>query len=210
MIDFSLNAFFARLAFVAALSLNAASPSFAQNAPPQDVSPQDVLEADILGPDFSTERLGGDEAARPRGPSLQRALIPAGLLFASFDTDGDYAASRSELNAGVLRSFAAADQNANTVVSLVELASWREAVLGSRDLLPGNTQFDKNFDSQIEMSEFADVLNGLFESFDRNENGQLEFSEMTKNMPQIRRERSRTRDRPVIGRQQGQRRTRGY
>jgi len=202
MTHFSLKSFAAPLSLVAVLSFAANLPALAQNAPP----PAEALSP----PDFSTERLGGDEAKRPRGPSVQRALIPAGLLFASFDTDGDYAASRDELKAGVLRSFAAADNNANGTVSLVELASWREAVLGSRDLLPGNTQFDKNFDNQIEMSEFRDVLRGLFDSFDRNENGRLEFAEMTKNMPQLRRERSRERERPSAARQTGQRRTRGY
>ena len=145
--------------------------------------------------DFSTERLGGERSA-PKRPSQQRALIPAGLLFASFDTDGDYAATRSELNVGILRSFTAADKNNNGTLSLVELSQWRERVLGSLDILPGNTQFDKNFDNQIAAAEFQTTLTDLFTGFDRNENGQLEFSEMTKDMPRARREESRKRLRP--------------
>jgi len=181
-------------AIAAALLLMTGLPAIAQDAPP----------------DFSTERIGADKPQKPRSPSLQRVLIPAGLLYASFDTDGDYAASPTELAAGILRSFSAADKNANGIVSLVELAAWREAVLGSRDLLPGNTQFDKNFDSQISPSEFETVLTDLFEGFDTNENGQLEFSEMTKNLRQTRPANNRVRERLIGSRQQGQRRPRGY
>ena len=158
-------------------------------------------------PDFSTERIG-DERDERRPPSLQRRVIPAGLLYASFDTNGDYAASRAELEAGITRSFARADRNSNSRLSLVELAAWREAILGSRDLLPGNTQFDKNFDSQIEPREFAAVLTDLFEAFDENENGQLEFKEMTRDMPQRRPEKSRVRERVSTLGERGQRRPR--
>jgi len=154
--------------------------------------------------DFSTERLGGEREAPRR--STQRALIPAGLLYASFDTDGNYSVSRSELNAGITRSFAKADSNSNAVLSMVELANWREAVLGSRDVLPGNTQFDKNFDSQISAAEFEMTLSGIFDGFDRNENNALEFSEMTKAVTQGRgrdRERNAQRERPTGGQGRG-------
>ena len=154
--------------------------------------------------DFSTERLGGEREAPRR--STQRALIPAGLLYASFDTDGNYSVSRSELNAGISRSFIKADKNSNAVLSLVELANWREAVLGSRDVLPGNRQFDKNFDSQILATEFELTLSGLFDGFDRNKNGALEFSEMTKAVTQGRgrdRERNAQRERPIGGQGRG-------
>jgi len=185
----------------AAIALFSALPAFAQDAPP---------------PDFSTERLGtersgGDRGSRSRGAGT---LIPAGLLYASFDTDGDYAVSRAEVDAGVLRSFEIADKNSNGTVSLVELAAWRKAVLGSLDLMPGNTQFDKNFDNQIEASEFQTVLLDLFTGFDRNENGELEFSEMTqelrRNAPQGRGEQGREGGRSSTGsgkgRGQGKRR----
>lgn len=184
---------------LAAVSLLFSLPASAQNAPPPPEA----------GPDFSTERLGSAQEGPPR-PSAQRKLIPAGLLYASFDTDGDYAASRAELNAGVVRSFAKADRNNNGMLSLVELAAWREAVLGSRDLLPGNTQFDKNFDSQISAAEFKMTLSDLFTGFDNNENGLLEFSEMTQDMPQARRGKSRERIRPTPLQQRTQRRQRGY
>lgn len=170
------------ITIAAALSFSA--PATAQDAPP---------------PDYSTERLGGEREERRRPPSTLRKVIPAGLLYASFDTSGDYAASREELEAGITRSFARADANANSTLSLVELANWREAILGSRDLLPGNTQFDKNFDNQIELGEFAAVLTDLFDAFDENENGQLEFKEMTLDLRSAGQARGGARERPSGG-----------
>lgn len=185
------------LAFALSFLLLPCRAATAQDAPPPDT------------PDFSVERIGGEREG-PRRPSAQRIIIPAGLLYASFDTDGDYATSRTELNVGILRSFATADKNANSMVSLVELAAWREAILGSRDLLPGNTQFDKNFNSQIEPTEFQTVLVDLFEAFDRNENGQLEFAEMTRDAGPTRGgENGQRRERPSDGQQRGQRGQRG-
>ena len=181
------------IALALSFSLLPCHAATAQEAPPPDI------------PDFSVERLDGDREG-PRRPSTQRIIIPAGLLYASFDTNGDYAASRTELNAGILRSFATADKNANDMVSLVELAAWREAILGSRDLPPGNTQFDKNFNGQIEPSEFKTVLEDLFEAFDRNENGQLEFAEMTRDARSTRGgENGQSRARPQGGQQRPQR-----
>ncbi len=173
----------------------------AQDAPPPDV------------PDFSTERIGGGEQAeRPRPRSTQRTLIPAGLLYASFDTSRDYSVSLKELEQGITRSYGVADTNKNSRLSLVELASWRELILGSRDLLPGNTQFDKNFDSQIELGEFSAVLTDLFHAFDENENAQLEFKEMTREARSTRGqggESGQRRERPQGGQGRGQRPQRG-
>ena len=132
---------------------------------------------------FATERLGGDSLTerpqRGQGASTQRALIPLGLVYSSFDTDRNYKVTEEELEVGIAQSFAAADRDGSSHLSLVELATWRELVLGSRDLLPGNTQFDRNFDSRVERAEFTSLLTDLYKSFDRNKNGALEFAEMT-------------------------------
>ena len=158
-------------------------------------------------PNFEPEQIGQDKKAPPR--SAMRSVIPAGLLYASFDTDGSYAVSQAELSAGIKRSFARADANGNTRVSLVELESWREVVLGSRDRLPGNTQFDKNFDSQIDSAEFKAVLTGLFRSFDANKNDALEFSEMTRSLRPARDNSVKKRER-ITTLDRNQRRRRGY
>lgn len=173
-----------------------------------------AAQDNTLADEFALEQIQGSQGERGernrRRATSQQVLIPAGLLFASFDTDADYAASEAELTVGIKRSYAAADSNANGRLSLVELASWRERVLGSRDLLPGNTQFDKNFDSQVNAKEFETVLTGLFRRFDDNENGQLEFAELTRNARSARGgETGQRRERPQGGQQRGQRPQRG-
>jgi hypothetical protein len=158
---------------------------------------------------FATERLGGDSPTerpqRGQGASTQRALIPLGLVYASFDTDRNYKVSREELEVGIAQSFAAADRDRSAHLSLVELAAWRELVLGSRDLLPGNTQFDRNFDSRVERAEFTSLLTDLYKSFDRNENGALEYSEMTRPIRQATRSKVERRERIPQRQSRGQR-----
>lgn len=160
------------------------------------------------GDSFEPERL---ETAPPRQRPTSTVLvtIPAGLLYASFDSDADYVITKSELEAGARQSFKAADSNQNGTVSLVELAAWREKVLGSLDVLPGNTQFDKNFDSSIAREEFESVLFDIYTNADRNEDGVLDFSELTR--PHVQRGQrgdnqqrgSRNRDRGGQGGQRG-------
>jgi len=158
---------------------------------------------------FATERLGSDgpseRVKRGQDSSTQRALIPLGLLYASFDTDRNYSVSKAELEAGIAQSFAVADKDESTHLSLVELARWREGVLGSRDLLPGNTQFDRNFDSRVERAEFSSLLSDLYESFDRNKNGALEFAEMTRPVRQAARPKAERREYIPQRQRQGQR-----
>lgn len=161
---------------------------------------------------FATERLGGDgQSERPQrgqGGSTQRALIPLGLVYSSFDTDRNYKVTGEELEIGIAQSFAAADRDGSAHLSLVELAAWRELVLGSRDLLPGNTQFDRNFDSRVERAEFTSLLTDLYESFDRNKNGALEFAEMTTAVRQAQRPRAERREYVPQRQSRGQRRSR--
>ncbi len=132
--------------------------------------------------DFEPEQLEKNEllVLDPTGP---KTTIPAGLLYASFDADGDYLITASELSAGIASSFKTADSNNNDVLSLVELDLWRAAALGSRDVLPGNTQFDKNFDSRISAGEFSGVLSRIFTSADKNGDGVLGFDELTRDLP---------------------------
>ncbi len=173
-------------------------------------SPVTALAQESAAADpFATERLGGDSPTerpqREQGSSTQRALIPLGLLYASFDVDQNYAVSRAELDRGIEQSFDAADRDSSDHLSLVELAAWREAVLGSRDLLPGNTQFDRNFDSRVERAEFGSLLNDLYKSFDRDKNGALDFAEMSRPVRQAARPKSERRERIPQRQTRGQR-----
>ncbi len=154
--------------FIAACFCALSTPVFAQvDFEPEQFEPEQLEKNELVVLD-------------PTGP---KTTIPAGLLYASFDGDGDYLISAGELSAGIARSFKFADSNNNDVLSLVELDAWRALALGSRDVLPGNTQFDKNFDSRVNRSEFSGVLSRIFTSADKNGDGVLGFDELTRDLP---------------------------
>ena len=105
-------------------------------------------------------------------------LAPAGLLFASFDTNGDYVIRDTEFSDGAALAFSRADGDKSGGLSLIELQKWREMVLGSLDAQPGNGSFDSNFDSLVTLSEFQDALGFEYERSDKNGDGVVNFAEM--------------------------------
>ena len=136
-----------------------------------------------------------NRAARQAPRNSQRiSLASGGLLFASFDQDGDYQISENEVKTGIRAAFKTADSNGNGNLSLVEVDAWRIRALGSLDLLPGNTQFDRNFDAVVSRKEFTEVLTRNAQRLDRDENRILDFSELLQKAPEpkeVRRESKR-------------------
>ena len=167
--------------FLLAVPITAAS----QEAPERLPAPTDEVPV--------VEQL--DKASRPINRNSQRlSIAPAGLMFASFDSDGDYRISRTEANAGIAAAFIAADKNNNGTLSLVEVDIWRERALGSLDLLPGNTQFDRDFNAVVTRAEFTEVLTRTGARLDKDENSVLDFSELLAKVPaqrEVKRERKR-------------------
>src|SRR5690606_19214033 len=96
-----------------------------------------------------------DRRSRPRDQGLR----PAGLLLASFDSDGDYRIAPAELEAGIGRAFASADTDDDGAVSLIELGDFRARAFGAREALPGPFTFDANQDGAVSRAEFAAALN---------------------------------------------------
>jgi len=128
----------------------------------------------------------------PRNTS-RLSIAPAGLAYASFDSNSDYSVSLAELEAGIKSAFIFADKDKNGVLSLVEVDGWRIKALGSQDLLPGNTQFDRNFDARVTPREFHQVLTGTARSLDRDDDNKLSFDELLSAAPRqerVQRERS--------------------
>lgn len=124
----------------------------------------------------------------PRNTS-RLSIAPAGLAYASFDSDGNYEISIQELEAGIDTAFNFADKDKSGVLSLVEVDGWRIKALGSQDLLPGNTQFDRNFDARVTRQEFTQVLDGTATHLDRNDDKILTFDELLTTPPRAVRER---------------------
>lgn len=113
---------------------------------------------------------------RVQGPIT--VIRPAALVFAGFDSDGDYKISRDEASTGASTAFGRADKDRNGKVSLFELEDWREAALGSMDALPGNLNFDTDYNNQVSETEFQTALMDLFTRHDVNEDGLVKHSEL--------------------------------
>lgn len=111
-----------------------------------------------------------------RGPIT--IIRPAALLFATFDKDGDYKIARAEASQGVADAYGRADQDNNGRISLFELEDWREAAFGSMDALPGNMNFDTDYDNQVSKVEFTSALMDLFDRHDKDKNGQVKHGEL--------------------------------
>lgn len=152
-----------------------------------------------------------------RGEHIKGPITSVGagaMLFASFDTNADYAVNEIEFVAGRTQAFNAADKDRSKTLSLFELEDWREAALGSLDAAPGNLAFDKDYDQRITRAEFDHALSFVFKAGDKNDDGVLAFSEMVKvfempRRPVIEKEESAI-DRINRQGRQNQQRRRGY
>lgn len=116
------------------------------------------------------------ESRMPRGAVT--TLHAAGLLIASFDTNGDYAVDTTEFIAGRDASFERADNSGNGSLSLIELQDWRAAALGSLDAPPSNMAFDRDFDQSVSQAEFDEMFGSIFQAKDKDADGRVAFSEL--------------------------------
>jgi len=131
-------------------------------------------------------------------------IRPAALVFATFDTNGNYSIDKQELAAGHVTAFSKADRDNSQHLSIIEIESWRRTALGSPDAIPGRMAFDPNLDNRVTKAEFEAAFLSLFKESDKNEDGALDFAEMVNvfDMPKRRSERDRDRERDLsrIGR----------
>ena len=116
------------------------------------------------------------ETVKPQdriGQSGRTVQIPrsGALLFASFDTSGDYIIDRSEISAGIARAFTGADKDKSGVLSLVELEAWRVAALGSENAAPTNFTFAPNFARTVTKQKFTLVLTDIAAKIDADDQG---------------------------------------
>ena len=118
---------------------------------------------------------GSEEILAPR--PLKTSV---GLLFASFDADDDMQISRSELNAGIDRAFARADQNNDGDVAPLEFEAFTKAALDGGKSPPFRLDFDRDVDGRIALAEFRTELTAISASLDADKDGALSHAEMLK------------------------------
>lgn len=117
------------------------------------------------------DRGKSDRPARTSGTFM----LPAGILFASMDQDGDKVISGAELAAGTRTEWAQFSQSP----SAIQFSNWSVRTLGSTDAQPTFMSFDQDFNGVITEAEFSERLKSEFERLDKDGNGRVERAEMT-------------------------------
>ncbi len=116
------------------------------------------------------------KSSAPIGHSGTVIQIPraGALLFASFDTNGDYIIDSKEVEKGIARAFQRADRDADDYLSLVELEAWRVVALGSEHAAPSNFAFAPNFARGVTHEMFVQVLQKLAARLDKDDQSQID------------------------------------
>lgn len=119
----------------------------------------------------------GPQQKRPAGPPIgAMLLLPAGLLFVSFDANGDRRMDQAELLAGLDRAFAEADRDVSGALSPLEYADWAEAALGDRDAHPARVAVNPDQDLIVTRAEFRAAFLELAASYGVTEAESAPFS----------------------------------
>jgi hypothetical protein len=117
-------------------------------------------------------------AAIPGQPPATFVVEPVGMAIAGFDSDGDGRTSRSELDAGVRRSFAASDSTHAGALGYIAFADWAERWLGDRNALPSPFEVDGDGDNRITLAELQAAFARLFTRFDVDKDGSVTRKEL--------------------------------
>lgn len=156
------------------LAMSASAQVISQTPSPDIPDPQ----AQIIETIQHKERIG-------RSGTFIQIPRPGALLFAGFDENGDYIIDKVEVANGIVQAFERADRDGNTLLSLVELETWRVAALGSEHAAPSNFAFAPNFARSVSRGTFTQVLSNLADKLDEDDQGEMDgkitLSDLLKN-----------------------------
>lgn len=119
-------------------------------------------------------RLPGEAQRANGGPPQPKGMryVPAGGLFASFDTNQDGTITAEELITGIRAAFAEADANEDGNLSALEQQAWAANLPIRDDTLANPVRFDPNLDRIVTPEEFEYVLLQLARNY-QDENGNI-------------------------------------
>ncbi|MFN3313050.1 MAG: hypothetical protein ACK46Q_06260 [Hyphomonas sp.] len=119
-------------------------------------------------------RLPGETQRANGGPPQPKGMryVPAGGLFASFDTNEDGKITREELVTGIHAAFTEADINEDGNLSALEQQAWAANLPVRDDTLANPVRFDPNLDRIVTFEEFESILLQLAENY-QDENGNI-------------------------------------
>ena len=102
---------------------------------------------------------------------------PVAMAIATFDTDQDGIVTRTEFDAGVLRSFELSAKG-QAAMGYIAFGDWSERWLGNRNALPSPFEVDGDGDNRITLTELQARFDLFFTRFDTDKNGSLRRSEL--------------------------------
>ena len=156
--------------FITALLIGA---SFAVSGSSQIISQTPRPEVPAQEQDGTVQTLKSPARIGHTGSVIEVPRAGA-LLFASFDANGDYIIDRQEVDEGIAQAYRRADRDGDDYLSLVELERWRVAALGSEHAAPSNFAFAPNFARGVTRETFVQVLQGLAERLDKDDQSELD------------------------------------
>ncbi|SEK87781.1 Ca2+-binding protein, EF-hand superfamily [Sphingomonas palmae] len=142
------------IAALLALALQAAAPA---------ADPEIVVRAPLPG--------------TPQTPATM-VVEPVAMMIATFDADGDGLVDRSEMQAGVRRSFEAIDTAKSGYLRYIAFADWAERWLGDRNALPSPFEVDRNQDDRVSLDELQNHFSRLFARYDKNGDKRISRAEL--------------------------------
>lgn len=141
-----------------------------------------LLQAAQVPPDVTVR------APLPATPQVAATILvePVAMLIATFDgepdggTDGerDGYVERTEMNAGIERTFRLSDAAHAGKLRYIAYGDWALRWLGDRAALPSPYEVDRNGDDAITLDELQDHFSRLFARYDTNGDKRISRAEL--------------------------------
>jgi hypothetical protein len=127
-------------------------------------------------------------APLPATPQTAATILvePVAMLIATFDgqpeggTDGerDGLVQRSEIEAGIAFTFAAADQARTGKLRYIAYSDWALRFLGDRAALPSPYEVDRDNDDAVSLDELQSHFSRLFARYDKDGDKRITRAEL--------------------------------
>lgn len=141
-----------------------------------------LLQAAPVPPDVTVR------APLPATPQTPATMLvePVAMLIATFDGEPDGGTDevrdgyveRSEINAGIERTFKLSDPQGTGRLRYIAFGDWALRWLGDRAALPSPYEVDRDSDDQVTLDEMQDHFSRLFARYDKDGDRKISRAEL--------------------------------